>query len=432
MTQKTLNDIAWEQIFVKYDVINKIANDGFFEIKSKQINEFRESRLMAKFDHYINLPKTFRDNNLSILPISRSAYVIGQFQTHNPVSYQDIEPLPVDPLNFESINHTNLYSESSSLLYAYNSGIINNLVEEDVALTLNGRMSSDKFKFDIRNSINDSSFSVDVENAQIEIDAGFESDSHLILVEAKNTQVDDFLIRQIYYPYRLWSDKVNKDILNVFMTYSNDIFSFFVYEFKKENEYNSLNLIKQVDYLVAEEYIGLDDVIELYENTDVLPEPKNIPFPQADKFERIIDLLGLLYENNLTREDITSNYEFDVRQTSYYTSAGIYLGLINKYYNRKDKELIYCLTDLGKNIMKKNYQQKYLSIIQIILEHDIFNYVFETSLDNGDVPSVPEIIELMSDKKLDERYVHTTIKRRAQTIRGWINWIFKLTRTKYD
>jgi hypothetical protein len=419
----TKNDVAWEKIFFKYNVLNKIENEGFFEIKSEQINEFRESRLMAKFDHEINLPNIFKDNRLSILPISRSSYVIGSFQTYEKITYQNKEPIIVEPLDYQSIEHTNLYSENSSLLYAFNSGIISDLVGEDVALTLTGRMSSSNFYFEILNSVKGNTFPINVQNAQIEIDAGFEGDSSLVLVEAKNTQVDDFLIRQVYYPYRLWENKVDKDIINVFMTYSNDIFSFFLYEFEDKNNYNSLKLLKQLDYMVTTEEIELKDIAEIFQYVKICDEP-DVPFPQADKFERVVDLLGLLYERDLTREEITANYEFDVRQTSYYTDAGKYLGLIDKYNDKATREITYFLTDTGKNILKQKYDRKYLALIERILEHEIFNYVFEVSLDEGIVPKISQIKEMMYEKKMGDKYGDAVINRRAQTIRSWINWIF--------
>jgi len=49
-TKKTKNDEAWEKIFERYGVLDEISKMGYFKIDSQAINEFRESRLMAKFD----------------------------------------------------------------------------------------------------------------------------------------------------------------------------------------------------------------------------------------------------------------------------------------------------------------------------------------------------------------------------------------------
>lgn len=50
----SLNDKAWEILFEKYNILENIEKYGHFEISSKAINEVREARLMAKFDHTIN------------------------------------------------------------------------------------------------------------------------------------------------------------------------------------------------------------------------------------------------------------------------------------------------------------------------------------------------------------------------------------------
>ena len=81
--QKGLNDIAWEQLFKKYDILKHIERTGQFQISSKQIKEVREPRLMSKFDHTINLPQIFSDNKLSILPVTRGDYVIAHFDAYH-------------------------------------------------------------------------------------------------------------------------------------------------------------------------------------------------------------------------------------------------------------------------------------------------------------------------------------------------------------
>ena len=83
---KGKNDFAWETIFEKYNIINKINKEGFFIITADQIKEFREPRLMTKFDSTIELPLVFSKNHLTILPTKRGEYIIGKFQ-----NYQEID-----------------------------------------------------------------------------------------------------------------------------------------------------------------------------------------------------------------------------------------------------------------------------------------------------------------------------------------------------
>ncbi len=426
-TYGTLNDNAWEKLFEKYNILENINLNGFYKIESRMINEFRESRLMAKFDHYVNLPRIFKNHKLSILPISRSEYLIGTFSSYYKVEYDEtIENVPVSlPHHIESIDCNNLYSENAALHCANITGIISDLMNEEAMLTISGRMSSNSFNYSIRSSTNDSMFPINVRNSQIEIDAGFEGEGSLYLIEAKNITVDDFLIRQLYYPYRLWREKITKSIIPVFMTYSNDIFSFFIFEFKNPLEYNSLHLLKQKNYVIAPESISLDDIWRIF-NSVILADEPNVPFPQADKFERIVDLLGLLVNTTLTKEEITQNYQFDSRQTDYYTNAIIYLDLAKKYTDFTTGEITYTLTDRGKGIMNKRYKNKYLSLVKCILEHKVFHEVLDNYFKLGYPPSRDLVCNIMRDCKLYNVGSESTINRRSQTILSWIEWLLNL------
>lgn len=421
--KKTANDRAWETLFETHNILEEVARNGCFEIEAAQINKQRESRLMAKFDHSVNLPEIFRENHLSILPISRSKYVIGKFNTHFEVKYDsEIEVIPFEfPPGIESIDYTNLYSESSALHCAFNIGIIDDLFAEKTAYTVSGRMSTESFDFNIINSFANKPYSIKVKNSQCEIDAGFESNNYFVLIEAKNYAIDDFLIRQLYYPYRLWSKKMAKKVIPVLMTYSNDIFSFFIYEFSNDEDYNSLKLREQKNYTIAPEEIQRSDVDLVLNNIKVIAEP-NVPFPQADKFERVVDLLSLLLEKDLTKDDITENYEFDRRQTDYYTNAGVYIGMIENYKDSLTKKVTFCLTSEGRSILHKRPKLKYLELINKILERQVFYLVFQLALKLGGIPPKDAICKIISENRPDIN--DTTIKRRYFTVQGWISWIW--------
>lgn len=286
---------------------------------------------------FCNLPDIFKKYGLSILSISRSKYVIGRFELYQKINYNPkIKPIHVSfPSEITTIDPTNLYSESAALHCALVTGMIADVLGEDALQTVSGRMSSNRFDFKLK-TLTGNYVNINVNNSQVETDGGYESANQFMIVEAKNERVEDFLIRQLYYPYRLWKEKTFKEVRPVFFTYSNDIFSFFVFEFSDSMTYNSLKVISQKDFVIAHEEISLNDIIKLAHIIAIQPEPK-IPFPQADNFPRIIDLLGLLADKNLDKDTITTNYDFDERQTNYYTSAGMYLGLIEKYNDIETK-----------------------------------------------------------------------------------------------
>lgn len=202
---KNKNDVAWETLFNKYNIISEIDKNGKFEISAKEINEVREARLMTKFDHKVNLPKIFADNKLSILPITRGKYVISKFEAYT--KFENINPEIVKvqfPEYITSIDYENITSEAMAINCAYVSGIIHDFVEdEELVPTVSGRMSSDEFNFEIKNTGINNKMQIEIKNSQIEIDGGYEGIETLILIEAKNSISDDFIIRQLYYPYRL-------------------------------------------------------------------------------------------------------------------------------------------------------------------------------------------------------------------------------------
>lgn len=427
MDKETKNDRAWEALFEKYKILDKIESQGCYEITSREINDFRESRLMAKFDHYINLPHIFKEHRLAILPITRSQYLIGRFDAYQHLPYEGlVETKAVTlPPELQSIEPNRLYSEGASLHYAYAAGVIDDLLSEHPYYTVSGRMTTDSFSFRIKDLSGGEPYPVSVSNSQCEINAGFESRNTLLLIEAKNYGAEDFLIRQLYYPYRLWSSKIDKQVTPVLLTCSNDTFNFFIYEFTDPEDYNSIHLVRRKRYLIAPEQIALADIRRILSEANLVPEPQ-MPFPQADKFAREIDLLGLLYEQELTKEEITVNYQFGDRQADYYTNAAIYLGLVAKHKPVLGK-IIYALTPKGRRIMEMSYKDKYLSLARCLLEHQVFYLVCQRALELGQVPDKVQVLEIMKGCKIYGVNKDTsTLGRRAQTVCGWVEWLIGL------
>ena len=289
------NNIAWKKLFERYNIYEKVNSEGFFEINSSQINKFREARLMTKFDFRSQLPDIFATHNFSILPISRGSYIISNFDTFHNFENTETEITKVNFPNYlESIDFNNITSESIALNCAYVSGIIEDFVEDtEVKPTISGRMSSLSFDFSINSK--DSQLSITVNNSQIEIDGGYEGENYLSLIEAKNSISKDFLIRQMFYPYKLWRNKVSKEIKSIFLTYSNGIFHFREYIFDDPNHYNSLYLVREKRYAIHNGGINLEVIQKILHQVNIKKEPQ-IPFPQADSFERVINLCELLNE----------------------------------------------------------------------------------------------------------------------------------------
>lgn len=424
------NDAAWEELFKRHSTLDSVTQDGFHQISATHINALREARLMTKFDHKIQLPKIFQDNNLTIQPNSRGTYVIGRFASYQDLPDDSSSPIEIIPFppDIETISPDNLFSESMALLCAYNSGMIANLLGEESSLTVLGRMSTGKFSYSINDIGKTHRHSISVENSQCEIDSGFEGRKRFALIEAKNEGVNDFLIRQLYYPYRLWKPQTTKEVVPVFLSISDGIFSFYVYRFAEESHYNSIELLSHKKYQIGTTDIELEDIVKTLNSTTILPEPKGIPFPQSDSFGRIIDLLMQLYaaQPTLSQEDITTNHAFDTRQTQYYTNAGAYLGLIERKQSR-EQGVTYSLTEKGSMIMAKKLRARNLSLVDAILEHGVFNQAVRLYLQQGGKPTRIQVEAIMREANLEGiDKESSTIPRRAQTVLAWTDWIMAL------
>lgn len=423
----TKNDSAWEQLFEKHKVLTYVQKNGSFEITSAQINQVREARLMTKFDHRTNLPKIFADNKLSILPITRGSYVISQFDAYKDFEEINTEIIKVSfPEYISSIDYENISSEAMAINCAYVSGIITDFVgDEHLMPTVSGRMSSSSFDFNIRNVSLERDMPIKVINSQIEIDGGYEGLEYLTLIEAKNSISKDFLVRQLYYPYRLWSENIIKKVKPVFMVYSNGIYNLYEYTFEQKNRYNSLVLVNQKNYSIEALDISLDDIISVLNRTNIVAEPE-ISFPQANSFKRVVNLCELLCQNDMTRDDITTNYDFDPRQTNYYTDAARYLGLVDK--RRENGSVVFFLTSEGEKLFKLKYKARQLKFVELILRHKPFNETLRKCLKSGDIPLRDEIVTIMESSGVYRVESQNTYQRRASTISGWINWILDLQR----
>lgn len=428
---------AWETLFSQRPILHDVDTTGLHRITADEINRIGEhqARLMAKFDHSSQLPKIFKDNRLAILPTARGGYVIGRFQCYIKIDQDADEeiiqsPLPDKLRELQSIDPSDLYNEPAALLCAYYAGLIEDVLEEELQFSVYGRMGTRAFDFSIQTEINGSivPHSVDVDRSQCEIDAGFEGPSSFAIVEVKLGQIDDFHIRQLYYPYRLWlgKNRMDKRVVPVFLTYSTEIFTFSVYKFTDAEDFNSIGLVKRKRYQIAETEINISDIRNILAQTQVRPEPPDVPFPQADRFERVIDMLARLRASNglMTRDEVTETQVFDSRQTNYYIDSGRYLGLIDKD-RTKEIGVSYTLTQLGLQIMNQQPRARNLSLIRQLMMHSVFHDALQYYLDNARQPSIPEIQGFIRAANLPIN--DTTSGRRAQTVIAWIRWVLRLT-----
>ena len=209
----TLNDAAWEQVFSKLPVIAQVKKVGYFDIKASELKSAanREPRHLAKIDYESNRPSVFVENELNVLAISNSSYRIGSFNPFFKLpdwNLESIVPVSLQPsADLETLSTREISSENAVIYSAYSSRMIEHFCEEEVVPTVSGRMRTNKFSFQV-DSYEHKAQNIEVNGAQIEIDAGFEGKRSFHIFEVKNSISSSFNLRQVYYPYAMWREAI--------------------------------------------------------------------------------------------------------------------------------------------------------------------------------------------------------------------------------
>jgi len=206
------------------------------------------------------------------------------------------------------------------------------------------------------------------------------------------------------------------------------------YQFNELCNYNSIVLIKEKKYRLkdtSEQLLNIETIQEILKSISIVDEPTNVPFPQADSFERIINFCEILYNNideDYTKEALSCNYDFkekdsfDMRQVDYYTNAAIYLNLVKK--SQVNDKTVFELTDVGLSLFKTgSIVERQLKFIKSILAHRAFNRTLALYIQKAEEPTKDEIVRIMKTSNLYNINSETTFRRRASTVLSWVNWI---------
>lgn len=426
---ENLTDREWRRIFKEQGLDEKLRCTDSVVVAAKTINKYRECRLMTKFDHSSTLPGVFKQHNVNILPISRSEFLIGKFNAYGAVGAIGKKPqyMPMrdDLVTLPDVPEK-ITSEQTAIACACAAGILSDFTHEETGTmlpTLTGRVGSGDFHFRIRGLGEAAIHDISVCKAQMEIDAVYETPEAIYLIEAKNHDCDDFIIRQLYYPYRYLCNLPNpgKKVIPVFMKYVNGMYYLHQYRFNDIDELDSIEHVDGAVYTFIKQGITSDDLDALLKVRRT-SEP-DAPFPQADTLSRVEDILNGLSTGggSLSYQDIIDlNMDFTPRQADYYINAGKYLGLYDKGRNRN-----ICLSETGKRIQGLTYRDRKLAIAKRILSTPVFSECYRKLIQNGgieihDADITAALVKYRPDLN------NTTAGRRAQTVKAWLKWITNL------
>jgi hypothetical protein len=410
----TANDSAWEH----YIKAKKLKLDGKeYVVNADELKEItkREPRLLAKFDDPAHLPRILRENGYVVMAITNGSYRLIKGNIFSQIARCQTQKTLKSEIAFPLATVGRGSGESEYLDNAFNTGILEDFVRaEKLYLTIRGRERSKPFKF----KISGNSSSIAVNGVQIEVDAGYEGERDVVLVEAKIGARDSFNIRQLYYPFRHFSILVpNKRVRTLFFEYdlSRATYTFYEFAFADQAILDSARQIDCCTYgLATRAAYRIDELL------DVRFETTSPNVPQADDLNKVLELLTLINSGQNTTTDISDYFVFDRRQSNYYGEAAEYLGLISR------RSGVFELTQRGSEFLATAPSDQQAFIAKLIINSWVFRELIKRTrrrkyFTANDVDDVIAAARTKDGK--EQRYTSTTIPRRRRTIIAWAKWL---------
>lgn len=249
-------NLAWQKIFEDLNLFEYDFKEEPKKINASVIKECtkgfkktseKETRIICKQDTRESRPQVFKERDLFILPTRNGEYVIvqGEGYIDIPEIHETFE-IYKSKLDFELLTSRVGNSEMQHLDFAYASSLIRTFFKDDsLVLTIRGRKYTPKFSFFIDKQ------EIMVESVQTEVDAGFEGRDKIVLIEAKNSNQSNVIIRQLFYPFKQWSYYAQeKKVFPVFFCKEGSFFKIWQFEFKDPNNYNSIELVQSKQFKI--------------------------------------------------------------------------------------------------------------------------------------------------------------------------------------
>ncbi len=414
---REINRELWVKIFAN---LKLDPNQNVSYVTAEQVRRVshREARNMAYMDELAKVPSIFDAHSLFILPVANGKYAIVRGRGYHEleaasVLYEDFSPS--FPFGMSVLDPEK--SEGSAVSYAWNTGMIARVTQESsLLLGPPGRFALDAFDFRI-----DGNASLHQKGAQAEIDGFFYSPQSACLMEFKARECTDFLVRQLYYPYRHWAGRASKYHWSAVRPFFVDFtlepltFRFFEYGFTDPSDYESIRLIAARGFRVHDSTRPFRGLLEVQPESSL-----RTLTPQADNVERVLRVPFLVSEGRSNAFLVAESEKFTSRQSSYYRRAAQALGLVSLTGGA------YELTDVGqKFVSASRVNQSELVAIQLARIPAFHEILERLSIGDGRPLDRTRIGEIL--QKHDPRIHGTTVPRRVITVLSWMRWLQNTT-----
>ena len=406
-------DQAWNHIIASPLVdlanpINRLCSADF-----KALGQ--EPRLMTKFDSRVARPDVLRKNGLFLLPETNGSYLLlredGYFDlpAHHNSQVQDYQASFPFPL----VSLQNATGEMGRLDRLFQCRLIHQVVgASEMFATIRGRRRAPQFSYQVGNLGQFSASGI-----QYEIDQGYETRDEIILFEAKDTTPQDFLIRQIYFPFRVYHQQFGKRVRLFFFNYeaTSGVHSFHECRFDNPLQYRSLQITRsqhfRVHFPACEQPRTLGDWLASIS----APSFAGIwEIPQADDFGKVIAFARQVAAGYDDSELIAGAFDFSSRQSSYYRRAAEQLGLVYGQGGR------YFLSDEGRRLNELSAGEREEQMIAKLLQVPVVRHAIQSALGGSGVISKAAVAASI---QAHSKVGGDTIARRATSVISWLRWL---------
>ena len=247
----TTRDEGWKQL----EESKSLRKHNFvlapYHISAEEIKEAtnnKEPRILCYHDTEEKRPQLFQELGLFVLPIRNGKYVVlqGEGYVHLPPVYKNTK-IYMSKLDFELETSKVGNSEMQHLDFAYATSLIRTFMRDNsLLLTIRGRKRAPEFSFRV------GEHELIAKGVQTEVDAGYEGQSQIVLVEAKNRNAKNVIIRQLFYPFRMWAAHTNKEVNLLLFERYKDTVTFWQYSFRDKYDYNSIHLERSEKFRICE------------------------------------------------------------------------------------------------------------------------------------------------------------------------------------
>jgi DNA adenine methylase len=407
-----------------------------FEVSSAEVKRIggAEPRLIAKMDTREQLPPKLAKEGYFLLPSGPRKYAVVPGE-----GYQDLDGVSDRPRSFSPEREIPVTialkaGESAAIQTALYSGLLQRVIGVP---QLKSTLHNDKVTIKDTEIRYGKAWTLRLRKTQVEVDAGFENHGEFYIFECKawrKQYLRDFNIRQLFYPYVQSLESFKERGLNLrprcfFLNVEPDtsIYRFWEYAFGSGdswNDYSSIHevMASRVAYRLTQSHTSAP--LDLLQGLLVDSPSKTTYVPQADDPSKLVSLAQGVAEGLTTPGEIARRFQFDPRQAHYYGEAAEELGFIER-----ERGHGFTVTELGRRVVLMDTDDAAQTVIHRVFSLPVFREIAGAAIANGSPAISADAIPPLIAKVSKGRYGGSTLRRRAQSVVAWLNWIGEVTGT---